>query len=49
MTGRGAARTLRASSFRYAPGRGGKHGDELLRGFSGTVQVDGYSGHNVLA
>ena len=35
--------------FRYAPGRGGKHGDELLQGFSGTVQIDGYSGHNVLA
>ena len=35
--------------FRYAPGRGGKHGDELLKGFSGTVQIDGYSGHNILA
>ena len=35
--------------FRYASGRGGKHGDELLKGFSGTVQIDGYSGHNVLA
>ena len=35
--------------FRYAPGRGGKYGDEFLKGFSGTVQIDGYSGHNVLA
>ena len=34
--------------FRYAPGRGGKHGAELLEGFSGTVQIDGYSGHNAL-
>ena len=34
--------------FRYAPGRGGKHGAKLLEGFSGTVQIDGYSGHNIL-
>ena len=34
--------------FRYAPGRGGKHGAALLEGFSGTVQIDGYSGHNAL-
>ena len=34
--------------YRYAPGRGGKYGAALLEGFSGTVQVDGYSGHNAL-
>ena len=34
--------------FRYASGRGGKHGAKLLEGFSGTAQVDGYSGHNLL-
>ena len=35
--------------YRYAPGRGGKYGAELMEGFSGTVQLDGYSGHNILA
>ena len=30
----------------YAPGRGGKHGEKLLEGFSGTAQIDGYSGYN---
>ena len=35
--------------YRYAPGRGGKYGAELLEGFSGMVQLDGYSGHNTLA
>ena len=35
--------------YRYAPGRGGKYGAELMAGFSGTVQLDGYSGHNTLA
>ncbi len=32
----------------YAPGRGGKHAEEFLKGFSGTLQVDGYSGYNRL-
>ena len=32
----------------YAPGRGGKHGEKLLAGFSGTAQIDGYSGYNRL-
>jgi len=32
----------------YAPGRSGKHGEKLLEGFEGTVQVGGYSGHNRL-
>ena len=34
--------------YEYAPGRSGKHGEKLLEGFKGTVQVDGYSGHNRL-
>ena len=32
----------------YAPGRGGKYGEKLLEGFSGTLQTDGYSGYNRL-
>ena len=35
--------------YEYAPGRSGKHGEKLLERFQGTVQVDGYSGHNRLA
>ena len=35
--------------YEYAPSRSGKHGEKLLEGFQGTVQVDGYSGHNRLA
>ena len=34
--------------YDYAPSRSGKHGEKLLEGFQGTVQVDGYSGHNRL-
>ena len=34
--------------YRYAPSRSGKHGEALLGGFSGTLQVDGYSGYNRL-
>ena len=34
--------------YEYAPGRSGKHGEKLLEGFQGTVQIDGYSGHNRL-
>ena len=34
--------------YEYAPGRSGKHGEKLLEGFQGTVQVDGYAGHNRL-
>ena len=36
-------------AYEYAPGRSGKHGEKLLEGFSGTVQIDGYAGHNRLA
>ena len=35
-------------AYEYAPGRSGKHGQKLLEGFKGTVQVDGYAGHNRL-
>ncbi len=34
--------------FCYADGRGGKHAETFLVGFSGTLQVDGYSGYNAL-
>ena len=35
-------------AFTYAPGRGGKYADDILQGFSGTLQVDGYAGYNRL-
>lgn len=34
--------------FTYAPGRSGQHADNILKGFSGTLQVDGYAGYNRL-
>lgn len=34
--------------FCCADGRGGKHATEFLTGFSGTLQVDGYTGYNAL-
>ena len=34
--------------YAYAPSRGGVQGEKLLEGFSGTAQVDGYSGYNRL-
>ena len=34
--------------YEYVPSRSGKHGEKLLEGFKGTVQVDGYPGHNRL-
>ena len=34
--------------FCYADGRGGKHASDFLTGFSGTLQVDGYTGYNAL-
>ena len=34
--------------YDYAPSRSAKHGEKLLDGFEGTVQVDGYCGHNRL-
>ena len=32
----------------YAPGRSGQYAEEILDGFSGTLQVDGYAGFNRL-
>ena len=34
--------------FCYADGRGGKHAERFLAGFSGTLQVGGYTGYNSL-
>ena len=34
--------------FCYADGRGSKHATDFLKGFSGTLQVDGYTGYNAL-
>jgi transposase len=34
--------------FRYAPGRGGMHAQEMLAGFDGVLQVDGFAGYNRL-
>lgn len=33
-------------AFTYAPGRTGKHASEILQGFDGVLQVDGYTGYN---
>ena len=35
-------------AFTYAPGRSGQHADDILKGFSGILQVDGYAGYNRL-
>lgn len=32
----------------YAPGRSGQWADDILKGFSDILQVDGYSGYNRL-
>ena len=34
--------------FRYAPGRGGVHAEQILAGFNGVLQVNGYTGYNRL-
>ena len=34
--------------FTYAPGRGGLHAEQILQGFGGILQVDGYAGYNRL-
>jgi transposase len=36
------------AAYCYAPGRGGEHAERFLAGFSGVLQVDGYSGYNRL-
>ena len=33
-------------AYRYAPGRGAQHAANLLAGFSGVLQVDGYAGYD---
>jgi len=35
-------------AFTYAPGRSGQYADQILKSFSGTLQVDGYAGYNRL-
>ncbi|MFC3119900.1 IS66 family transposase [Jhaorihella thermophila] len=35
-------------AFTYAPGRSGQYAEDILKGFSGTLQVDGYAGYNQL-
>ena len=35
-------------AFTYVPGRSGQHADNILKGFSGTLQVEGYAGYNRL-
>ena len=35
-----------AVAFTYASSRAGKHAVDILQGFSGILQVDGYSGYN---
>lgn len=35
-------------AFTYAPGRSGQYADNILQGFSGVLQVDGYAGYNRL-
>lgn len=34
--------------FTYAPGRSGQHAADILEGFTGILQVDGYAGYNRL-
>ena len=33
-------------AFTYAPGRSGEHAVDILKGFVGCLQVDGYTGYN---
>jgi len=35
-------------AFTYAPGRSGRYADDILSGFTGILQVDGYAGYNRL-
>jgi transposase len=35
-------------AFTYALGRGGQHAEQILQGFGGILQVDGYAGYNRL-
>ena len=47
--GGGAQPSPPAVAYTYAPGRGGEHAVKLLTGFSGILQVDGYSVYQQLA
>jgi transposase len=33
-------------AFTYAPGRSGQYAENIVKGFTGTLQVDGYAGYN---
>ena len=35
-------------AFTYAPGRSGQNAEDILKGFTGILQVDGYAGYNRL-
>lgn len=35
--------------YHYAPGRSGAHAEQILEGFDGVLQVDGYGGYHRLA
>ncbi|MEP7454120.1 IS66 family transposase [Phyllobacterium sp. SB3] len=35
-------------AFTYAPGRAGHYAEQILQGFTGVLQVDGYAGYNRL-
>lgn len=35
-------------AFTYAPGRSGQYAEDILKSFTGTLQVDGYAGYNRL-
>jgi len=35
-------------AFTYAPGRSGQYAERILQGFTGVLQVDGYTGYNRL-
>jgi transposase len=35
--------------YNYAPGRGAKHAEAFLQGFTGTIQVDGYQAYKSIA
>lgn len=35
-------------AFTYAPGRSGQYAEQILQGFTGILQVDGYAGYNRL-
>ena len=35
-------------AFTHAPGRSGQYADDILQGFTGILQVDGYAGYNRL-